>query len=225
MKTFPASHRGVIWPIRSPWGERLVILAAVAALTASACGGADSPAGAISPVSTAGTATVAPTTSTAAPTVTEAPSTTTPAVPTTEVPDAGTPLPTTEGRPTSTQDGEPGVFSDAAAELLAEAIDLPYEEFELPDGITSQVLYQFRSTGRREAFVLAVKDDVAERGLPVRSSRLTSIQYDVISWDAEHVSGVGYFDNLLVIVEGSTERDVVLALSELDNEWCCGTDI
>lgn len=114
------------------------------------------------------------------------------------------------------------VANREAAELLAGALALPYEEWELGPGVASQAIYQFDSSGERYTFIDLFVADATAQGASVSRSSLSAMVYQLVDWPDEGVTAVGHTDaNLVVIVEAETTSAAALALGRLDDEWCC----
>lgn len=111
--------------------------------------------------------------------------------------------------------------STATAELLEPAIALPWEDWELEDGISSQVLYQFPSTGQLASFVKQVRDEADQRGAAATRLDLASMRVAMVPGDEEAFTGIGYSENLAVVVDGESWTAVFRALAIVDNDWCC----
>ncbi|MEE8330522.1 MAG: SCO family protein [Acidimicrobiia bacterium] len=118
---------------------------------------------------------------------------------------------------------EPAEVSADVAELLAPAIALPWEEFELEPGVTSQVMYQFPSQGQMLTYVDTVGEDAISQGVEVKRLELSAMKVRLVKWADDRAVGIGYDTNLAVTVEGESSRAVLDALGVLDSEWCCGT--
>lgn len=129
----------------------------------------------------------------------------------------------TEATTTTSTTSAPGSNAvDDDLDVLAEAIVLPWEEFELRPGVTSQVLYQFPNPGYRETFVQSLLEPARERGDDPDRIILAVIDvYKVPTADGGHF-GVADIENLAVVVEGNDWTSIFRAFAALDNEWCCG---
>ena len=114
-------------------------------------------------------------------------------------------------------------LSAAAADLLETAIALPWEDWELEAGVSSQILYQFPSTGQLASFVRQSREDTEDGGAEVSRVNLSAMTVAMMPGDGGAFTGIGYTENLAVVVEGDSRSSVLGALSVLDNEWCCGT--
>ena len=115
------------------------------------------------------------------------------------------------------------VASGGAVALLAEALAMPWEEWELAPGVSSQSLYQFASSGQRYSFVDQFLEDATAQGASVRPrSSLSAMTYHLVDWSGGRVTAVGYTDgNIVVIVEAESIAAATTALNQLDDEWCC----
>ena len=120
-------------------------------------------------------------------------------------------------------EAQPEPSEPAVSAVLEEAIALPWEDFELEPGTTSQVLYQFPNSGSMLRYVDQVGATAVDRGAEVTRLNLSAMKVSLIPWPDGTALGIGYDTNLAVAVEGESVRAVLNALSELDNEWCCGT--
>lgn len=118
---------------------------------------------------------------------------------------------------------EPAEVNADVAELLAPAIALPWEEFELEPGVSSQVLYQFPSKGQMLTYVDTVAEDAIGQGVEVKRLELSAMKIRLVKWADDRAVAIGYDTNLAVTVEGESSRAVLDALNVLDSEWCCGT--
>jgi len=107
--------------------------------------------------------------------------------------------------------------------LIADAIILPWEEWELEPGVSSQAIYQFPNTGTLSSYVDAVRSEAASRGYEGELEFLASMHAWMIPDDGGRYTGIGYVDNLAVVVEGESHNAVLTALLSLDEEWCCTT--
>jgi protein SCO1/2 len=128
------------------------------------------------------------------------------------------------GAPVAAPDVQPTPSPAADYEALAaDAIILPWEEWELEPGVTSQALYQFPNTGTLRSYVDAVVDDAEAHDRAGELVFLAAMHAWMIPRDGERFLGIGYVDNLAIVVEGDTHFDVMTALLALDEEWCCST--
>lgn len=119
---------------------------------------------------------------------------------------------------------EPSTVGGIDADLLSTAIALPWEEWELEEGVTSQVLYQFPSSGHSIAFVAQMAVVAEEEAESVQGDRLTAMTYSLIDWGDGRVTAVAYTDGALVlVVEGTDAGKVRRALAVVDDEWCCSS--
>jgi cytochrome oxidase Cu insertion factor (SCO1/SenC/PrrC family) len=105
--------------------------------------------------------------------------------------------------------------------LASEAIALPWEDWELTNGVLSQVLYQFPNVGSRASFVDALLTAAGDRGIEVTRMDLAAMRIQLIPGAGEAFTALGYTENLVVVVEGESRTAALNALQELDNDWCC----
>lgn len=129
----------------------------------------------------------------------------------------------TEAQTSETDAGFTELPSPTARQILEEARTLRWEGWELESGVTDQTLYQFPSQGRRLAFTDQMREDVAAVGYPSQDAMLASLRYDMIDRNDGSFLAVGYFANLVVLVEGESTDAVRNALNIIDSEWCCGS--
>lgn len=120
--------------------------------------------------------------------------------------------------PTEPATTNPSTTPDA---LLTEATRVTWEDWELEPGVTSQTLYKFPNTGTRNAYLDHVREEAAAAGITPRKTRLIAMQTELIDWKPDLVSGIGYFENLVVVVEADSTDAADNALNVLDDEWCC----
>jgi cytochrome oxidase Cu insertion factor (SCO1/SenC/PrrC family) len=113
-------------------------------------------------------------------------------------------------------------LSAETSDVLAAAIGLTWEDWELEDGVSSQILYQFPSTGQKNAFVDQMRKEAAEQGITIQSDKLSAMNYDLIDWGDGRITAVAYTDgNIALVVEGAVAKDIRTALAVVDDEWCC----
>jgi protein SCO1/2 len=112
----------------------------------------------------------------------------------------------------------------SAEDLLANAITLAWEDWELEPGVATQTLHQFPTTGEKTAYIDFLRDEAASRGAEVYKGALSAMKYDLIEWGEDQYTAVGYTDqNIAVMLEGTSATDLMKALAVIDDDWCCSS--
>jgi len=91
----------------------------------------------------------------------------------------------------------------------------------LEDGVSSQVLNQFPSTGQRASFIRQVREDSEDAGVDARRLNLSAMTVLMVPQEGDAFVGIGWTDNLAIVVAGESWSSVLGAFSVVDSEWCC----
>jgi protein SCO1/2 len=118
----------------------------------------------------------------------------------------------------------PKEVTASADDLIADAVALKWEDWELEPGVSSQTLYQFPTTGGKTNYIDHLRAEAASRGIEVSKGQLSAMKYDLIEWGEAQYTAVGYTDqNIAVVLEGSVASDLTKALAVIDDDWCCSS--
>ncbi len=115
----------------------------------------------------------------------------------------------------------------AADEVLPSFLEgtlvLPWEEWELTEGVSSQDLYQFSGQAKRRSFLDLMIDEAEARGALVTRQILASMDSVTYPTPEGGYISIGYTLNLAVVIEAATIGDAFNALYVIDSEWCCSS--